>query len=88
MTEARWTELLADADRHDALLAEFTEPGTFTYDRSLTAFSVRCVVHAEVGKDAVAEARSRADAMVAGTEYELRKADAICMDDIKIRRRR
>ena len=88
MPQERRAELLAQADAHDALLAEFTEPGTLTYDRSLTAFSVRCVVRAEEERDAVAEARSRAAALVAGTEHEIRRADATCMDDIRVRRRR
>ncbi len=87
MPGERRAALLAEVDRHDAMLAEFTEQGTLTYDRSLTAFSVRCVVHAEEERDAVTEAKSRAAAMVAGTEHELRRADATCMDDIKIRRR-
>jgi CheY-like chemotaxis protein len=33
--------LLAEADEHDALRAEFTEAGTFTYGRALDAFSFR-----------------------------------------------
>ena len=33
--------LLAEVDQHDALDAAFTEAGTITYDRSLTAFSFR-----------------------------------------------
>ena len=33
--------LLVEADAHEALDAAFTEAGTFTYDRSLAAFSFR-----------------------------------------------
>ena len=84
----RRTALLADADRHDALFAEFTDAGTLTYDRSLTAFSVRCVIHAEDERDAVAAGEAIASSLVEGTTYELRRTTATCMEDIKIRRRR
>lgn len=86
--ESRRGRLLADVDRHDALLAEFTEAGTLTYDRSRTAFSVRCVVRTEEERDAVATAQALASTMVAGTTHELRTTTATCMEDIKVRRRR
>ena len=84
---ARRTELLAEADNHDALFAEFTDEGTLTYDRSLTAFSVRCVIHAEEERDAIAAGEQRAADLVTGTTHELRRSTATCMEDIKIRRR-
>jgi uncharacterized protein DUF6204 len=85
---ARRTELLADVARHDALMAEFTDAGTLTYDSSLTAFSVRCVVRTEQEKDAIAAGKSLATELVAGTTHELRQTTATCMEDIKVRRRR
>ncbi|TDQ05562.1 DUF6204 family protein [Labedaea rhizosphaerae] len=85
---ARRAELLADADKHDALFAEFTDEGTLTYDRSLTAFSVRCVIHAEEEPDAIAAGEAIAATLVAGTTHELRRTTATCMEDIKIRKRR
>ena len=84
---ARRTELLAEADKHDALFAEFTGEGTLTYDRSLTAFSVRCVIHAAEERDAIAAGERRAEELVTGTTHELRRTTATCMEDIKMRRR-
>lgn len=85
--DTRRTELLANADKHDALFAEFTDEGTLTYDRSLTAFSVRCVIHAAQERDAVAAGEALASTLVADTTHELRRTTATCMEDIKIRRR-
>jgi|ERR1041384_795360 hypothetical protein len=86
--EPRRGELLADVENHDMLQAEFTEAGTLTYDGSLTAFSVRCVVRTKEERDAVAAGQALASTMVEGTTHELRTTTATCMEDIKIRRRR
>lgn len=85
---ARRAELLAEADKHDALFAEFTDEGTLTYDRSLTAFSVRCVIHTAEERDAVTAGEAIASTLVDSTTHELRRTTATCMEDIKIRGRR
>jgi hypothetical protein len=41
LTSDQKTALLADADVHDALKAQFTEEGTLTYDRALAFFGFR-----------------------------------------------
>lgn len=41
LTSEQRAALLAEANQHDALKAEFTEVGTFTYDRALAFFAFR-----------------------------------------------
>ena len=41
LTPDKKAVLLAEADQHDALKAEFTEDGTLTYDRALAFFAFR-----------------------------------------------
>ncbi|MGB3329239.1 MAG: DUF6204 family protein [Thermomicrobiales bacterium] len=41
LDEAQKASLRADAAAHDALKAQFTEEGTFTYDRALAFFAFR-----------------------------------------------
>lgn len=60
--------LLADADHHDAMDAAFTEAGTFTYDRTLTAFSFRYQLRVSQPDDEVDRAAARAAAERAGSD--------------------
>ena len=41
LTPGQKSALLADAEAHDALKAQFTEEGTLTYDRALAFFGFR-----------------------------------------------
>jgi hypothetical protein len=82
--------LLAKADEHDVFRAKFTEEGTVTYERSLLAFTFRCVVPAtEEDKEAVvigkAEALPAAAGLGLGADYRDLKSVSTDLDNIKIR---
>ncbi|MET8910980.1 DUF6204 family protein [Micromonospora sp. NPDC004551] len=84
--------LLAMADEHDVFRAKFTEEGTVTYERSLLAFTFRCVVPAtEEDEEAVVIDRAEALAAAAvrglGANYRDLKSVSTDLDNIKIRRR-
>ncbi|BCL16037.1 DUF6204 family protein [Micromonospora sagamiensis] len=84
--------LLAKADEHDLLRAKFTEEGTVTYERSLLAFTFRCVVPAtEEDDDAVVIGRAEALAVAAvrqiGADYRDLRSVSTDLDNIRIRRR-
>ncbi|MFB6392140.1 DUF6204 family protein [Polymorphospora lycopeni] len=87
------TALLARADEHDVFRARFTEEGTVTYERSLLAFTFRCVVPAaEEDTEAVvigkAEALAAAAVSKLGAGYRDLRSVSTDLDDIKIRRRK
>ncbi len=88
--------LRAEQAEHDVFLAAFTPEGTFTYTPTLTRFTLRYLL--EISEDSAAEADE-----VAGVEGELLAieflkggsiahkpltATAVCVDDVKIKRRR
>jgi len=84
--------LLAKADEHDVFRARFTEEGTVTYERSLLAFTFRCMVPATAeDKEAVVigKAEALAAAAIRGLGADYRNLDSVStdLDDIKIRRR-
>ncbi|MEU7798961.1 DUF6204 family protein [Micromonospora arborensis] len=84
--------LLAKADEHDVFRAKFTEEGTVTYERSLLAFTFRCLVPAteEDGEAVVigkAEALAAAAVSGIGADYRDLRSVSTDLDDIKIRRR-
>ncbi|MBM7494965.1 hypothetical protein JOD64_006187 [Micromonospora luteifusca] len=84
--------LLAKADEHDVFRAKFTEEGTVTYERSLLAFTFRCLVPAS-DEDREANVIGKAEALAAaavsgiGAGYRDLKSVSTDLDDIKIRRR-
>ncbi|SIR94812.1 DUF6204 family protein [Micromonospora avicenniae] len=84
--------LLAKADEHDVFRAKFTEEGTVTYERSLLAFTFRCVVPAtEEEKEAAVIGRAETLAAAAvrklGADYRDLKSVSTDLENIKIRRR-
>ncbi|MEU9505993.1 DUF6204 family protein [Micromonospora sp. NPDC048170] len=84
--------LLAKADEHVVFRAKFTEEGTVTYERSLLAFTFRCMIPAaEEDKEAVVIGRAEAlaAAAVRGLGADYRNLDSVLtdLDNIKIRRR-
>jgi hypothetical protein len=93
LDDGRRDRLRTEASAHDIFDSAFTEAGTLTYDRDLSAFSVRVVVHVEPGTDEEAEARTAGelaalehlDAM--GVGHRRLRSTVTCMDEVKIRRR-
>jgi Family of unknown function (DUF6204) len=91
--------LIAAVDEHDLFHARFTEAGTLTYDRSLVAFSYRCLVPVQPGADAVdpsvaldrAASLGQEKAEVAlralGYGYRALRAEATDLSAIRVRRR-
>ncbi|GAA4056362.1 DUF6204 family protein [Actinomadura miaoliensis] len=85
---------LSDADRAalrtaaDSFGAAFTEAGTFTCDSSLSAFTFRCQVPADL-EDGDQEATQRAIAALDahGYPYRILRVAVTDMRDIKIRRK-
>jgi len=80
------TALLEGAD---AFRTAFTEEGTFTYDRGLSAFTFRCQVPAEADGDGEAEATERAMAALVAHGYPHRvlRVGVTDVRHIKIRRK-
>lgn len=84
--------LLARADDHDVYQAKFTEGGTVTYERSLLAFTFRCLIPA-TEQDGEAVVIGRAEALAAaavaelGADHRDLKSVATDLDNIKIRHR-
>jgi hypothetical protein len=96
LDEAQRAALLGEVDEHDILSAAFTDAGTLIYDRALRNFTVRCVVRqsseARPGVDDAAAVQSGCDVAAAilaerGLRHSPLRATAICMEDIKIKRR-
>jgi hypothetical protein len=95
LTAEQRARLLAEADRHTVFEAEFTEPGTLTYERSLTGWVGRVQVVTEEQQiedaDALAEllGRERLEAILAGfgIAAEDPQLSITCLDDMKINRR-
>ncbi|WP_161606092.1 DUF6204 family protein [Microlunatus speluncae] len=95
LTERQRQQLLAEADRHTVLNAEFTEPGTLSYEPALHSWVARVqVVTREEGiedADALAEliARDRVAALLA--RFGLVPGDlqlgSSCLEDVKINRK-
>ena len=95
LTPSVSAQLRDEQAEHDLFLAAFTPEGTFTYTPTLTRFTVRYLL--EVSEDSAAEADE-----AAGVEGELLAAEylesrgithkpmtvtAVCMDDVKVKRR-
>ncbi|GAA2341080.1 DUF6204 family protein [Streptomyces violaceusniger] len=72
----------------DSLQVAFTEAGTFTCDRSLSAFTFRCAVPAEP-EDGEQEATERAIAALTahGYPHRILRIGVTDMRNIKIRRK-
>jgi len=96
LTPAVRAQLRAEQPDHDVFVSAFTPQGTFTYAASLTRFTLRYLL--EVSEDSAAEA----DEAVA-VEGELLASDylesrgithvpltisAVCLQDVKVKRRR
>ncbi|MBW4702283.1 MULTISPECIES: DUF6204 family protein [unclassified Micromonospora] len=84
--------LLARADEHEVFRAKFTEEGTVTYERSLLAFTFRCLIPAteEDGEAVVigrAETLAAAAVAALGVDHRDLRSVATDLDDIKIRHR-
>ncbi|MGW7694394.1 DUF6204 family protein [Streptomyces asiaticus] len=87
-------EELSEDDREalretvDSLQVAFTEAGTFTCDRSLSAFTFRCEVPAEPD-DGEQEATERASAALTahGYPHRILRIGVTDMRNIKIRRK-
>jgi Family of unknown function (DUF6204) len=96
LTPAVRAQLRAEQPDHDVFGSAFTPQGTFTYAASLTRFTLRYLL--EVSEDSAAEADE-----AAAVEGELLASDylqsrgishkpltisAVCMQDVKVKRRR
>lgn len=84
--------LLAKADEHEVFQARFTEEGTVTYERSLLAFTFRCLIPA-TGEETEAGVIGRAEALAAaavsalGADHRDLRSVSTDLDNIKIRHR-
>jgi uncharacterized protein DUF6204 len=88
-------QLRAEQGEHDRSLAAFTPEGTFTYAPTLTRFTVQYLL--EVSEDSAAEADEAAsvegELLAAeylesrGITYRPMTVTAVCMDDVKLKRR-
>jgi len=92
LSDSARARLLAEVDAHDLLAAAFTEVGTFTYDRTLLAFTFRYAVTVPDVPDekrALATARGRAVESLEDQACGYRDLDlsATNMNDIPIRRK-
>jgi hypothetical protein len=95
LTPTARAQLRAEQPEHDLFLAAFTPEGTFTYTSTLTRFTLRYLL--EVSKDSAAEADEAAAVegeLLAAQFLEARgithkplAVSAVCMDDVKIKRR-
>jgi hypothetical protein len=88
--------LLGDLDAHDALYAAFTTDGTFTYDRSLSAFSFRFLLEDEVDDAVKADASATTVAELRAIEwleeqqlgYQALRVELANIEDMKASTRR
>ncbi|MEV5960349.1 DUF6204 family protein [Kribbella sp. NPDC051952] len=85
--------LLAEIDKHDLLVAGYSETGDLTYDESLRPFTVRCLLVQPADRpdqDAVDHGLLTAITLLEsrGLAYQHLRATATCLEDIKIRRPR
>lgn len=85
-----------EQDEHDLLVSAFTPGGTFTYTSSLTRFTLRYLL--EVADESAAEADATAllEGELLATDFlESRglthkplDVSAVCLQDVKVKRRR
>lgn len=68
LTDDAKRQLLEELDHHDALHAQFTPEGSFTYDKALNAFSFRYVVEDEENNPEEAQGNAHTFAELAATE--------------------
>ncbi len=95
LTAEQRAGLLAVADRHTVFAAEFTEPGTLTYERALAGWVGRVQVETAEelieDADALAEltARERVEDLLAGFGItpDTVQLSATCLQDLKINKR-
>jgi hypothetical protein len=96
LTPARKGQLLEEQATHDVLVSAFTPAGTFTYTTSLTRFTLRYLL--EVDEDSAAEADAAAlvegellatDMLEShGLTHKPLIVSAVCLQDVKVKRRR
>ncbi|WP_432092968.1 DUF6204 family protein [Streptomyces sp. bgisy100] len=85
LSEAGRAGLLADAD---AFRAAFTEAGTFTYDRGLSAFTFRCELPAGPDDGEEEATRRAVTALEAhGYPHRILRVAVTDMREIKVRRK-
>lgn len=95
-THAVRARLRAEQPDHEVFVSAFTSEGTFTYAPSLTRFTLRYLL--EVSEDSAAEADEAAAVegeLLAslyldsrGISYKPLRVSAVCMQDVKVKRRR
>ncbi|WP_350280263.1 DUF6204 family protein [Kribbella sp. HUAS MG21] len=91
LTHDQRERLRAEADRHDLLLAGYSDTGDLSYDETLRPFTVRCQVVQPADRpdqDAVDHGLLVASTLLdeRGLAYQRLRASATCLEDIKIRR--
>ena len=77
--------LLAEVDDHEALHAAFTEAGTFTYDRTLAAFSFRYQLRVQLDDEPDERVLADAAAERAGLDRTHATLDAAGITSKRIR---
>jgi hypothetical protein len=95
-TPAVRARLRAEQADHDVFISAFTPEGTFTYTPSLTRFTLRYLL--EVSEESAAEADEAAAVegeLLAshylesrGISHKPMTVSAVCMQDVKVKRRR
>lgn len=88
--------LRAEQADHDVFVSAFTAEGTFTYAPSLTRFTLRYLL--EVSEESAAEADETAEVEgellashyleTRGISHQPLMVSAVCMQDVKVKRRR
>ena len=93
LDDAQGARLREQLAAHDIFDSAFTEAGSLTYEKSLSAFSVRVVVQVEPGIDEAADAQTAGELVALehldalGAGHRNLRSTVTCMDDVKIRRR-
>lgn len=92
LSETSRVTLLGEADGHDTLSARFTEEGTFTYDKSLLAFTLRYLVTApdtDNEDKVMARAVAKASTFLEAANHGYRDLTSVATDltDVRIRRK-
>jgi hypothetical protein len=96
LTPAVRAQLRAEQADHDVFGSAFTPQGTFTYAPSLTRFTLRYLLEvseesaAQADEAAAVEGELLASACLAarGIGYKPLTISAVCMQDVKVKRRR
>jgi hypothetical protein len=96
LTPERKAQLRNEQASHDVTVSAFTPEGTFTYTSALSRFTLRYLLDvvadsaAQADDDALVEAQLMAEDLLAtqGIPHKALTVSAVCLQDVKIKRRR